>query len=345
MSRSMLAAYVNHSRELYLKYRDMIKPSRREIIVKIMACGICPTDVRYLLGYGGPIPYGEESYGLTGHEWSGVVVELGEDVEDLMIDDRVVIDHIAYCGKCRYCRRGQTNHCIEKRYYLRGFAEYGLAYAPTILKLSEKLSFEEACFVEPLSSCINSIEKASPSFSDILVVIGDGVIGILHSQLAKLRGAEVVMIGHHNERLSVAEKLGVDYTLNSREVDVFEEVKKITDGRGADSVIVAVQGAEAIDSALKLVCKNGKIIIFAGTYPETALSINPNLIHYSEFSIIGASEHTPRQFTQSLNLIEKKIIKVKPLISNVVPLEKINQGFNLTINRKGLKTIVKPHEE
>lgn len=343
-SGKMLAAYLNSPRKLSLRYREIPKPSRKEVVIKIMACGVCPTDVRYFLGYVKPIPYGEESYGLTGHEWSGIVVDVGEEVEDVKIGDRVVVDHIVYCGRCRYCKKGKTNHCIEKRYYLRGYAEYGLAYAPVLLKLSRKIPFEEACFTEPLSSCINSIEKASISFGDIVVVIGDGVIGMLHSQLAKLRGAEVVMIGHHNDRLSIAKELGVDFILNSNEVDIFDEIKNLTDGHGADSAIVTVQGAEVVNSTLNLIAKNGRIVIFAGTYPERTLNLNPNRIHYSEISLIGASEHTPKQFSQSLRLIEKRIIKVKPLISNIVPLEKIHEAFSLVLDRKGLKTIVKPHE-
>lgn len=345
MLGKMLAAYLFSPREISLKYRDVVKPSRREVIVKIMACGVCPTDVRYFLGYGRLMPYGEESYGLTGHEWAGIVADVGEDVKDVEIGDRVVVDHIAFCDRCRYCRRGQTNHCIGKRYYLRGYAEYGLAYAPTLLKLSKETSFEEACFVEPLSSCINSIEKTSASFGDIVVIIGDGVTGMLHSQLAKSRGAEVVIVGHHYDRLSIAKQIGADFTLNSKEVDVFDEVRRITDGYGADSVIVTVQGAEAVNSALNLVAKNGKIVIFAGTYPENTININPNIIHYSEISVTGASEHTSKHFAQSLRLIERKIVKVKPLISSIVSLEEINEAFNFVINRKGLKVIVKPHEE
>ncbi|MEM4467252.1 MAG: alcohol dehydrogenase catalytic domain-containing protein [Nitrososphaerota archaeon] len=344
-SEKMLTAYLNSPRELYLRYREIPKPSGKEVVIKVMACGVCPTDVRYFLGYIKSIPYGEESYGLTGHEWSGIVVDVGEEVEEVKVGDRVVVDHIAYCGRCRYCRKGKTNHCIEKRYYLRGYAEYGLAYAPIILKLPKDVSFEEACFIEPLSSCINSIEKTSISFGDVVVVIGDGVIGMLHSQLAKLRGAEVIMVGHHDERLSTATELGVDFTLNSNKVDIFDEIKNITDGYGADSVIVTVQGTEVINSALNLIAKNGRIVVFAGTYPETTFNLSPNRIHYSEISIIGASEHTPKQFSQALQLIDKRIIKVKPLISNIVPLEKIHEAFNFVINRRGLKTIVKPHRE
>lgn len=345
MFRNMLAAYINSPKEIFFRYRDMVKPSRREVVVKIMACGICPTDVRYFLGYGGLIPYGEESYGLTGHEWSGIIVDVGEEVKEVEIGDRIVVDHIAYCGRCRYCRRGQTNHCVEKRYYLRGYAEYGLAYAPTLLKISKLTSFEEACFVEPLSSCINSIEKADPSFNDVVVILGDGVTGMLHLQLVKLRGAEVVMIGHHNERLNIAKELGADYVLNSKEVDIFNEVQKITDGSRADSVIVTVGGSEAVNMAFNLVGNNGRVIIFAGTHPENTININLNLIHYSEIALLGAYEHTPKQFLQSLQLIEKGIVKVKPLISNIMPLEKISEAFNMVINRKGIKIIIKPHRE
>ncbi|MCL7403478.1 MAG: zinc-binding dehydrogenase [Thaumarchaeota archaeon] len=345
MSKNMLAAYLISPKNLVLKERPIPRPERNEVLVKIMACGVCPTDIRYFLGYGKHTFYGEESYGLTGHEWSGVVIEVGEDVEKIRINDRVVVDHIASCGACRYCRRNLTHHCINKRYYLRGYAEYGLAYGPTLLKLPEKISFEEACFVEPLSSCINSIERASISMGEVVAIIGDGVIGMLHLQLAKLRGAEVVMIGHHNDRLEISEKIGADYTFNSKEVDIYEEISRLTDNYGVDAVIVATQGTEALESALRIVGKSSRIIVFSGTYPEEKISINPNRIHYSEISIIGASEHNVRQFTTSLKLIEKGLVRVKPLISNIVPLIEIDRAFDIVMNRRGLKTIVRPHQE
>lgn len=345
MSKNMLAAYLVSPKNLILKERPIPIPDRDEVVVKIMACGVCPTDIRYFLGYGKHTFYGEESYGLTGHEWSGIVMEVGEDVKNIQINDRVVVDHIATCGLCRYCKRNLTHHCVNKKYYLRGYAEYGLAYGPILLKLPEKISFEEACFVEPLSSCINSIERASISMGDIVAIIGDGIIGILHLQLAKLRGAEVVVIGHHNDRLELCEKLGADYSFNSNEVDIYSEISRFTDNYGVDAVIVAAQGVEVLRSAMKIIGKNGRIIVFSGTHPEEEISINPNEIHYSEISIIGASEHNLRQFTASLRLIERGLVKVRPLISNIVPLREIDKAFEMVINRKGLKTIVRPHQE
>lgn len=345
MQEKMLAAYLISPRNLVLKERPIPSPGRNEVLIKIMACGVCPTDIRYFLGYGRHVFYGEESYGLTGHEWSGVVVDVGGEVENVQIGDRVVIDHIASCGRCRYCRRNLSNHCMNKKYYLRGYAEYGLAYGPTLLKLSEKVSFEEACFVEPLSSCINSIERASISMGETVAIIGDGVIGMLHLQLAKIRAAEVIMIGHHNERLEISKQLGADHILNSREVNIHDEILNLTDSLGVDIVIVATQGANALETSLKIAGKNSRIIIFSGTYPEESVSIDPNKIHYSEISIIGASEHNVRQFTTSFRLIEKGLVKVKPLISNIVPLKEIDKAFKMVMERKGLKTIVRPHED
>lgn len=343
MYDNMLAAYLLSPKKIVLKERLIPEPEKDEVVVKIMGCGVCPTDIRFFQGHGGLIPYGEESYGLTGHEWSGIVVKVGEDVKNIQVGDRVVVDHIAPCGSCKYCKKKLTQHCINKKYYLRGYAEYGLAHGQALLKLPEKLSFEEACFVEPLSSCVNSIVRAYISFGDVVAIIGDGVIGMLHLQLAKLRGAEVVVIGHHDDRLEIAGKLGADHVFNSNEVDIYDEISRLTDSCGVDAVVVAAQGVKAIESSMEIVGKNGRIIVFAGTYPEERISINPNRIHYSEVSVIGASEHNLEQFASSLRLIEVGLVKVKPLISNIIPLREIHTAFEMVISRRGLKTIVKPH--
>lgn len=338
----MLAAFLLAPSQVIVKECSTPRPGRNEVLVRVRACGVCPTDLRYVQGLKTYLPLGEESYGLTGHEWAGEVVEIGEGVEDLSVGDRVVADHIWTCGRCIFCKRGRHNLCLNKRYYLRGYAQYARAWAPTALKLPAHVSYEEACLTEPLSTCLNTVEKLRIGLGDRLVIIGDGAIGMMHLQLARLLGAEVIMVGHHDERLRFAEKLGASLTINSKETDVVEAFRKEVGSPGADKIVVATGGRSAIEDALKLVGPGGVIGVFAGTYPPTTVNLDPNRIHYGEVTVIGIMEHTPDHFHRALTLISRGVIDVKSLITHIYPLERINEAFEAVRSRRGIKVIVSP---
>ncbi|MEM2690100.1 MAG: alcohol dehydrogenase catalytic domain-containing protein [Nitrososphaerota archaeon] len=339
---SMLAAFLLAPSKVVVRECNIPRPSRGEVLVRVRACGVCPTDLRYIQGLRLYLPMGEESCGLTGHEWAGDVVEVGEGVEGVSVGDRVVADHILSCGRCIFCKQGRSNLCINKRYYLRGYAQYAVAHAYTALKIPPHVSFEEACLTEPLSTCLNTLEKLEMGPGSRIAIIGDGVIGLLHLQLARLVGAEAMVIGHHPDRLRVAERLGAVLAINSRDVDAVDVVRKETGGLGADKIVVATGGKSAIGDALRMVAPGGRIGIFAGTYPPTSIDLDPNMIHYGEVCVIGIMEHTPHHFERALNLISRGLIDVKQLITHRFPLEKINEAFEVVKSRRGLKVIVSP---
>lgn len=338
----MLAAFLLAPSNVVVREREIPRPDRNEVLIRVRACGVCPTDIRYIQGLKLYLPLGEESYGLTGHEWAGEIVEVGEGVKDLSVGDRIVADHILPCGMCAFCKQGKSNLCLNKKYYFRGYAQYARAWAPTALKIPPHVSYEEACLTEPLSTCLNTMEKLEIGLEDKVVIIGDGVIGMLHLQLAKLLGAEVIMIGHHDERLWVAKKLGARLVINSRREDVVNVVKEETGGLGADKVVVATSGKTALEDALKIIGPDGRIGVFAGTYPPVSIDLDPNRIHYGEISVVGIMEHTLHHFERALELISKGLINVKELITHKIPLERINEAFEIVRRREGLKVIVSP---
>lgn len=338
----MLAAFLLAPANVIVRECEVPRPDRNEVLIRVRACGVCPTDLRYVQGLRLYLPLGDESYGLTGHEWAGEVVEVGEDVEVLSVGDRVVADHILPCGRCIFCKQGKSNLCLNKKYYLRGYAQYAKAWALTALKIPSHVSYEEACLTEPLSTCLNTMEKLEISLGDRVAIIGDGTIGLLHLQLARLTGAEIIMIGHHDERLRLAEKLGANMVVNSGKEDVMNIVKRETGGLGVNKVIIAAGGKQAIEDALRIVAPAGKIGIFAGTYPPTSIDLDPNRVHYGEITIIGIMEHTLHHFEQALKLISRGCINVKQLITHKLPLERINEAFDIVKRRVGLKVVVLP---
>ena len=139
----------------------------------------------------------------------------------------------------------------------------------------------------------------------------------------------------------MAKKLGADYTVNAVEQDAVEEVKRLTDGRGADAVQIAVGGVKAIESGIQMANIGGTVNIFAGTHPPTTISVDPNLIHYKELIVTGSWDYSLHIFTNSVELINTKRINLKDLISHVLPLEKIAEGFEIVDKREGLKVVIK----
>ena len=319
------------------------KPRENEVLVRVRAIGICPSDVRHYKGERpGLVPYGEESYGLLGHEWSGEIVEIGPGVSGIEEGERVLQDHLVPCNRCRYCGMGFTNLCINKRHYLRGYAEYALAYAPNVYKIPDDVTFEEACFAEPLSCVIHAHRIAGIAPGDIVVIIGSGPMGLLHMELAKLSGATVIISDLLDERLSKAKSLGADVVVNGLKEDLAEVVKSLTDGIGADKVIVSIGNKEAIEQSLPLVRKKGTVILFGGTLPPRDVQINPNLIHYGEITITGSADHTRDDFRTAVKLIADKKLRLRELITHELTLDELKEAFEIVTNRKGLKVIIHP---
>jgi L-iditol 2-dehydrogenase len=312
-----------------------------EVLINVKACAICPSDLRYYLGYR-TYPRGEAGRGMSGHEWSGEVVEVGGSVKDISKGDKVVPDIYLTCGKCKFCIRGERNLCINKAYIRGGFAEYAVAPAKNLLKIPEGLTYEEACMAEPVACCLNAIIRSRIKKGDDVVIIGDGPNGLILLQLAKISGAKVIVCGHHTERLELARKLGADFTINTIEEEAVEIVKNLTDGIGADVVITATGTGRAVQEAMQMIGPGGVINLFAGIYPPTKLEIDPGDVHYRQLMLTGSYQATRYHYEVALKLIAMGMVKVRPLISEIIPLSRLKEGFEAVLQRKGLKIVVKP---
>jgi L-iditol 2-dehydrogenase len=282
-----------------------------EALIRIHACGICPSDVRPYSGVRSPshpFPY-----------------------------TRVV------CGECHYCIRGLHNFCEDlRRERVRGgFAEYGMALASNLLKIPENVSYAEACFCEPLACCVNGSLGSGIKFGDKVVIIGAGPIGLLHLQLARHSGARVAVSDLISNRLKKAEELGADEVIHASQEDPVQRVSELTGGYGADVVIVCVGARRALQQALDMVGICGTVNFFAGTYPPTTLDIDPNLIHYKQIRLTGSHDFNPFHFQTALRLMEMGMVKVAPIVSHELPLRRVEEGFDIVAERKGLKVIIR----
>ncbi len=340
----MRAAVLYSPRRLVVKDVESPRPGPGEVLIRVRSVGICPSDLRFYTGAGSSasVPLGEESYGLTAHEWSGEVVEVGPGVEGLEVGDHVVPDFLVPCGRCRYCARGLTNLCPNRRTYFRGFAEYAVAYAENTYRVPGGVDFDQSFLTEPLSCVLNANEIAGIGVGDVVVVVGAGPMGLLNIQVSKMSGGLVVASDPIEERLRAARRMGADIAVNPGEEDLREVVDSASDGYGADVVIVTVGNGRVIEESARLLAKAGKLILFAGVYPPSEVSLNPNQIHYHQIQITGSYDHQRHHFLKALELISRGRIKVRELITHVFPLERIEDGFRVVEERRGLKVLIKP---
>jgi len=318
-----------------------------ELLLRVRAATICGTDMRI---YNGRKTKGVRTPSIIGHEFAGEVVDVGRGVSGFAVGDGVSMDPVIPCLKCEYCKQGRENVCANRTamgYEFDGaFAEFiripatGIA-SGNVYKLHPDTSWEQAALAEPLACCINGQENAEVGMGDSVVVLGAGPIGLMHLQLARVAGARQVIVSEPNaKRREMAASLGADLVVDPTTEDLSDCVKARCDGIGADVVIVAIGLPALVNSALQLVRKNGRVNLFAGfTAGDTAV-VDPNLIHYNEIKVSGASALTRRQYEKSLRLIEAGVIAAGDLITHRLALADINEAMQIAGSGEGVKVLV-----
>ncbi len=325
-----------------MSYEDVDTPSikEREILIKVKVCGLCGTDVSKIRGKTVATPV------VLGHEVAGDIAEIGDGVEGFEVGERVVLSHHAPCSTCRYCRHGSHSQCetFKKRHISPGgFAEYvrvlPRGVEKSTFKIPDNLSYEQASFTEPLACCLRAIERCNIRRGDSVMIVGAGSVGLLHLQLALLSGASRVVVSDMVDfRLNSALKLGADAVVNPGK-DSVEEIRRVVDR--ADLVIVAVGNINALEQSLNFVSRGGKIMFFAECPHNSVLRLDPNLVYYSEVTLLGSYSSTPLEQKVALELIEKERIRVKELITHRFKLNKLSEAVKLAMETgNSLKIII-----
>lgn len=318
------------------------------ILVKVEACGICGGDVRnYHNGLKDGIPTQ-----VMGHEVGGTVVEVGSKVTRFKVGDVVATAPDVSCGECYYCRRGLVNLCMSHKmlgtHWPGGFAQY--LYLPDVVlkrgfveHVPQGLSFEHAAFAEKASAVIACQEYNNVSLGDTVVIIGDGPVGCLHVEIARARGAsKIIVVGL--DKLAFVEQFKPDYIFSNTEPQkVTEEVMKITEGVGADIVISAVPTIRPQQQALEMTRKRGRMVIYGGVPKNNKMtSLDSNLIHYNEISVVGAFSYPSTGLEKALKCIHEGKVSVDRYITMRVPLEGLVEGMLAIEQGKALNVMVKP---
>lgn len=316
-------------------------PGPREMLVKVMACGICGSDV-------------VEWYRLPraplvqGHELGAQVVAVGESVAKFKPGDRVFIAPKVPCMQCRYCLNGHYPQCSEVKERLPGgFAEYILVPEMLIENgswlLPENVTYDQSTFIEPLACVIRAQRLAGLKGGQTIMLLGCGMSGLLHVKLAKFRNAKVIATDTNIKRLKLAQKVGADTTIIA--TDNIPERLVAESGRFADVVMLSTSAISAVEQAWKCVDKGGAIVFFAVPDPSKTVTVPINDFWTKEIRILTAYYCGPSDIKEAIHLITTGAIKVDDLVTHKLPLSKISKGFQLVLNgQTSLKVIIQPND-
>lgn len=325
---------------------EMDKPSPKcdEIIIKVVFSGICGSDIHALKGeYNKKIPL------TLGHEFIGIVSEIGDKVTNLTIGDRFVSETtFEVCEKCPYCLAEEYNLCSQRKglgtQVDGSFAAFVAAKADRCHKLPESLSDEIAALMEPLACCIHAaMEKTRIGTNEKIAVFGPGPIGVLLALVVKSLGAEVTLIGITKDanRLAKAEDLGIPHVIDSQTKDLAELVKDTTDDLGFDQVFECSGSPQALQQALEIVKKKGKVIQ-EGLFAKNPVPIDMSLLLNKEIQLIGSRTQKPSSWHKALEWLETSNVDLSPMITKILPLNQWEKAFELAMNGKELKVLLKP---
>ena len=332
-----------------LQLTDLPVPSigPEDVLVRVRACGICGSDVHGFDGSTGrripPV--------VMGHEASGVIDKVGSAVTDLREGDRVAFDSMISCGKCTFCRRGESNLCDNRQvlgvscdeYRRNGaFAEYVSVPQHIIYKLPAELSFEHAAMIEPVSVAVHAVNITPVRLGDTAVVVGTGMIGLLTIQAARLAGcARIIAMDLEDHKLAVAKENGADETVNPRTSDAVKYVLEATNGRGADGVFEAVGATDPIRTAIGCVRKGGTVTLIGNIRPQIDLPLQPVVTRQIRLQGSCASSG---EYPECIALMGRGAINVSPMLTAKAPLEEGARWFDRLYSHEPnvMKVVLEP---
>jgi L-iditol 2-dehydrogenase len=328
-----------------------------EILIRVEACGVCHTDLKKI------------EYNLLappriyGHETAGVVSNVGRKVTKFKPGDRVIVFHHIPCGTCFYCSRKLYAQCAvyKKVGVTAGFEPAGGGFSQYVRvmdwivergveKIPDGVPFEVAAFVEPVNTCVKAVEQCDPQADDVVLVQGQGPIGLIFTMLLKLRGCTIVATDTILQRLELAKECGATFAMDPRTGDVSGKLKELTDGRGADMVFVATNVKGLVEEAVRSTRPGAKIMLFAQTSDKERIELSGASICVGERSLLGSYSASVDIQKEAADLVFSGKLPVHLLISHRLPLDKIEFAFRLATHpgefpgENPLKIIVRPQE-
>ena len=345
-----MRAYMFHGPgDLRLEDVPMGKPGPGEIAVEIKAAATCGTDLKsYRRGHPTLFPTLPARFG---HEFAGIVTEVGDGVEKFQVGQRVVAANTAPCGSCWACTIGRESLCENLQYLNGAFAEQIVVPRAIVERntyvIPDTLAFEAAAPLEPLSTVVHGMHESGIALGDTVVINGAGPIGQMFLKLAQLRGATVVVADRSEGRLAQAKAAGAAVTVNLTGLDTPEEcaaaVRPFTPGeRGADVAIEAVGLPQVWEQTVLGLRPGGTAVLFGGTPKNAPFTLNSSDMHYKEYTIKGVYHHEPRFVQIAVQLLASGKFDGMSLVTEVRPLEALIESLEDMAQGKGSKYILQP---
>ena len=329
-----------------MELREIEQPSVYDDMVKIKVAytGICGTDIHTFKGEyaNAKIPI------VLGHEFSGEVVEIGPEVKNVKVGNKVVSETtFETCGECIYCEEKDYNLCGNRRgigtQVAGSMAEYVLSREESVHVVADHVTFEAASLMEPLACCVHAaLEKTTIEPSDTVLIVGPGPIGLLLAQVVKAKGATVIMSGITKDvpRLNLAKELGVDYTVDTQTEDLAKVVMDATNGYGAEKVFDCSGVIHAVNAALPLTKKKGQFVQ-VGIFAEQFNKMDHVAVVQREIEFIGCRSQKPSSWIAALAFLEAGKIDTDKMITKIVSLDGWREGFEAVMSGNEIKVLIK----
>ncbi|HZD93171.1 MAG TPA: zinc-dependent dehydrogenase [Candidatus Sulfotelmatobacter sp.] len=348
--KTMQAAVYRGKEDVRLETVPVPTIGAGEILVRIHTCGICGTDLKKISTGSHSAPR------IFGHEMAGQVVATGEDVGNFAIGDRVMVFHHIPCGECYYCRKKVFAQCpvYKEVGATAGFEPSGGGFAQYIrvmewivrrgvVRIPDHVSYEQASFIEPVNTCIKAMEALQLQPDETVLVIGQGPIGIMLALLARRTGATVVTSDLYPQRLKISESFGLGHNVNAGAADPSARVRELTEGRGADAVILATPGNSLIKPAMDATRPGGRIMLFAQTQ-RSEVGIDPAAVCMDEKTLMGSYSASVNLQEENVRLVFSGEIDFARLISHRFPLGQAVEALRMA-SRPGpdsMKVVIQP---
>jgi L-iditol 2-dehydrogenase len=317
-----------------------------QVLIRIKACALCTFEQRVFVR--------EVKFSLPwvgGHECAGVIEEIGSNVDPGMykIGAKAAPRTLNSCGECYYCRHGQENLCVKAytssanagKLVPGGLGEYLAVDVSKVFLLNEDISFEEAVFAEPLACVVNSVMRGQITLGSDVVIIGGGVMGMLHILCSKVSGARVILSEPDGERAGFARNLGADIVIDPKKQDPVQAVKDLTGGRGADVVFNTTPTPALVEQGIKMTGRLGRFIQYSSMHPDAPVQFSPNWLHDSETILTGTVSPSILSFATSVNLLNKKLVNVKPLMTEAYDINEADRAFERALSSETFRVMIR----
>ena len=347
---TMQAAVYRGVNDVRLETVPVPKIGAGELLIRVHSCGVCGTDLKKISTGSHSAPR------IFGHETSGVVAAVGDGVRDYRVGDRVMVFHHIPCRQCFYCQNKTFAQCAtyKKVGCTAGFEPSGGGFAEYVrvmdwivehgtVRIPGDISFEQAGFVEPVNTCMKGIEALGLRPSEKVLTIGQGPIGIILSVLARRAGATLITTDLYPERLRIGSSFGLDIPIDASRANVVEQVRELTEGRGADAVILAVGGNALIRTAMDAARPGGRILLFAQTQHGEAV-IDPAAVCVDEKTLVGSYSASVDLQEESVRFVMNREMDLERLISHRFPLDQGTQALDLAAHPlpSSMKIVIQP---